>query len=160
MDKKFDYESMVTIDSYNLDKEWERQPALMLICGERLALARKELDIQKENYDITIAEVDRDIRESSDKKPVEKAIEGMVLMDPRVQEAKADLIEAKYNVSMLEAARAGLENKREALTNLVKLHGMTYFAEPCADIQAKGELQEIKQEMARNKVKINNNKKK
>lgn len=154
MKKEFDYGEAVKIDPYNLDKEWEKQTEYTLACMEALADARKELDIQKENYELVVAEVDREIRESADKKPVEKAIEGLVLMDPRVQEAKVELIEAKYNVNILEAARAGLENRRDALTNLVKLHGMGYYAEPEADVQARGELEEIRQQAVRNKIKV------
>lgn len=150
----FDYERMVKIDPYNLDREWQQQPDYMLSCMNALAEARRELDRAKEAYDITVAEIDQNIRENSDKKPSEKAIENMILLEPDVQAAKKDLIEAKYNVSMLEAARAGLENKREALTNLVKLHGMSYFAEPEADIEARGQLEEMRQQAARDKVKI------
>lgn len=154
MKKDFDYSAAVKIDPYNLDKEWETQAEYTLACMEALAEARKEFDIQKENYELVVAEVDREIRDSADKKPAEKAIEGLVLMDPRVQEAKAELIDAKYNANVLEAARAGLENRREALTNLVKLHGMGYYAEPDADVQARGELEEIRQQAIRDKIKV------
>ncbi len=156
----FDYEKMVKIDTFNLDREWENQPSYMYSCAVALAEARKELDTAKEAYDIIVAEVDRSIRETSDKKPSEKAIEGMTLLDSDVQDAKKKLIEAKYNVSMLEAARAGLENKKDALTNLVKLHGMSYFAEPEADIEARGQLEEIRQANLRERVKLGNKKEK
>lgn len=154
----FNYEEAVKIDPYNLDKEWVKQAEYTLTCMEALAEARKELDLQKELYDLTVADVDREIRESADKKPVEKAIEGLVALDTRVQQAKKDVMDAKYNVNMLEAARAGLENKREALTNLVKLHGMSYYAEPDADIQARGELEDMRQQAVREKVKIGSKK--
>lgn len=151
----FDYSEMVKIDPFSLDKEWQQQAAYTLFCMEALALARKEYDKQKEELELITAEVDKEIRETADKKPSEKAIEGMVLLDSRVQQAKKSLIDCRYNVNMLEAARAGLDNKRDALTNLVKLHGMGYFAEPDADIEARGELDEMRQEAIVKKVKIN-----
>lgn len=155
-EKQLDYEKMVQIDQDNLDLEWVKQPENVLLCMKSLAEARKELDRAKENYSLVVAEVDREYRESADKKPTEKALEGLVLMDARVQEASAELIDAKYNVNMLDAAKSGLENKREALANLVKLHGMGYFAEPEADIVARGEIEDIRQEAARKKIRIGN----
>ena len=151
---EFDYEKMVKIDAYNLDKEWSQQPQDVLVCMQELAEARRELDRCKENYALIVAEVDKELRETADKKPTEKALEGLVLMDARVQEASAEMIEARYNVNMLEAAKAGLENKREALTNLVKLQGMGYYAEPSADIEDRARLDEMRQESFRRKVKI------
>lgn len=151
-EKSFDYEKAVHIDQDNLDREWCKQSENVYVCMHELANARKELDKAKENYDLIVAEVDRYYRENSEKKPTEKALEGLVLLDPRVQEASKDVIDSKYNVNMLEAARAGLENKREALVNLVKLHGMGYFAEPAVDIQERGELEEIRQRAVREKV--------
>lgn len=153
-EKAFDYEKAVQIDAYNLDKEWAKQPQDTLICMRELAEARKEYDRCKEAYSLVVAEVDREYRDGADKKPTEKALEGLVLMDARVQEASAELIEARYNVNMLEAAKSGLDNKREALTNLVKLHGMGYFAEPDADIEDRGKLDEMRQDAFRKKVKI------
>lgn len=155
MSANFDYTQAVKIDPYNLDKEWQDQADNVLICMQALARARREFDKAKEAYELVVAEVDREIRETSDKKPSEKAIESMVLLDERVQEAQAALIETRYNINMLEAARAGLDNKRDALTNLVKLHGMGYYAEPQADIEARGSLEDIRQQAVTKKVKIN-----
>lgn len=148
------YQEMVKIDPYNLDHEWQMQPEYMLQCGEALADARREFDEVKEAYDLQVAETDRHIRESAEKKPTEREIENLLKEDPEVQEAKKRLIEAKYNVSLLEAARAGLEARGAALTNLVKLHGMSYYAEPSTDIQTRGVLEEIRQESFRARVKI------
>lgn len=149
-----DYSKMVQIDPYNLDHEWQVHPDYIFRCGEALANARRDLDEAKEAYDLEVAEVDRDIRESAEKKPVEREIENMITRAPSVQEAKQRLIDAKYNVSMLEAARAGLEARGAALANLVKLHGMTYYAEPSADIETRGRLEDIRQESLRARVKI------
>ena len=149
-----DYSKMVQIDEYNLDREWRVHPEFVLQCGEALAKARRELDEAKEAAELTAAEVDKHIRESADKKPTEREIENRVMAFPSVQEANGRLIEAKYNVFMLEAAKAGLEARGNALANLVKLHGMSYFAEPSADIEARGKLDDIRQEAVRSRVKI------
>lgn len=147
-----DYEKAVMIDPDNLDKEWRKQACLTLACMDALAEARRELDRAKEDYSLVVAEVDKVIRESADKKPTEKALEGLVLTDPRVMEASNRVIAAKYDVNMLEAARSGLDSKREALSNLVKLHGMGYFAEPEADIVSRGVLDDMREQEVKRKV--------
>ena len=149
------YTEMVKIDPYNLDGEWQIQSEYMLQCGEALAQARRELDEAKEAYDLIVAGVDRRIRDTADKKPAEREIENLIILDTDVQDAKKALTQAKYNVSLLGAARAGIESPGAALTNLVKLHGMSYFSEPAADIVARGELEELRQQSFRSKVRIN-----
>lgn len=149
-----DYSKMVQIDPYNLDKEWQVHPDYVWQCGEALAQARRELDEAKEAYELEVAEADREIRDSAEKKPVEREIENMITLTPVVQEAKRRVLEAKHAVGLLEAARAGLEARGAALTNLVKLHGMTYYAEPSTDIETRGQLEDLRQESFHAKVRI------
>lgn len=162
MASDFDYEKMVAIDQYGLDKEWSKQPEYMMAVMAQLAQAKKEYDTAKDTLAIKTAELDQEIREDASaegRKITEKAIEGEILRSPEIQDLQRQIVDARYNINMLDAARAGLENKRDALSNLVKLHGMTYFAEPEADIETRGKLDEIRQEEAKKKVKINRPKK-
>lgn len=151
-----DYEKMIALDQYALDKEWAQQSGYMFSVMKQLAQAKKELDEAKDALSLRMAQLDMLIRDeavASGMKLTEKMIESQVMRDADVQEKQKRIAEAKYNINILEAARAGLENKRDALSNLVKLHGMAYFAEPEADIEARGELEELKQEEAAKKIK-------
>lgn len=149
-----DYAKTVQIDPFQLDLEWQKQPKYMLECLEVLADARKELDAAKEACDLITAETYVAIRDSADGKITEKTVESMLTMDADVRAAKAALLNARHVVAKLEAAKAGFEHKKSALENLVRLHGMGYFVEPSADIQARGALDEMRQEDIKSRVRI------
>lgn len=154
MVETYNYQKEIQIDEYNLDQEWKRQPALVVKYGEALADAKREADMAKEQLDLTIAEVDTDIRANlgEGKKPTESALANMVTMHADVQSDKQAHIEAKHRVALLSAACSAFDNRRAALENLVKLHGMGYFAEPNADITARSTLDEATTKGAKHKV--------
>lgn len=155
---KYDYAKEVEIDLGRLDEEWRKHPGLVIKYNEAKADANRTLDEAKERADLVIARVNADIRQSIEdeggKKPTEKAIENMVLTDMEVQEVKQAVIEARHTVNLLAAACAGFDARGQALSNAVRLYTSSYFAEPAADIEARGYLEKAYSEGATAKVQI------
>lgn len=149
---KADYTRDVEIDQNNLDVEWKRQPKLVLHWSEMRADAARDVDEAKEALEILIAEKDMEIRDSADKKPTESAIANMIKMDKDVQDAQQTLTEARHSLAKLQAACSAFDHKKAALENLVKLFGMSYFAEPSADLVSRGKLADMAEKGAKDKI--------
>ena len=159
MDVQFDYEQDTTIDPDALDTEWLEQPRLMMRYSKFLANARRELEQAKERLDIVRAELDKEIRTDPEKfgivKVTEGAINSTILTDTRFQNGQKELNDAQYEVNMAQGAVRAVEGKKDALENLVRLHGQQYFAGPRVprDLSKEWE-QKQQQESANKKVKI------
>lgn len=152
--EEFDYTAEVGIDPYKLDQEWIRHSQLVLKYNEACADARRDVDLAKEDVDLSEAEADNEIRENSEKKPPEDAIKKLIVAHPKVQEARRNHVEAKYVLGKLQAACSAIDAKGKALENLVKLHLNQYYAEPNADIEARGVIDGVKSQAARERVVI------
>jgi len=163
--KELNYEKDVEINCDALDVEWLEQPRLMLIYCKYAAECKRKMDYTKEALEVKKAELDKEIRNNPDKydigKVTETAIQGAVLTHPEYQELSNLYIEAKYEYEIATAAVRAIDQKKTALENLVKLHGMSYFAGPAVprDLSKEWEQRE-RQKMIDKKVKINEVRKK
>ncbi len=153
------FESDVQIDEAALDVEWLRQPSLMAQYCKYAAHAKAMMDKAKERLDVVEAEMDRDVREDPEKydlvKLTETLIKSTVLQTSERQIAAQNYIDAKYEYDMAQAAVRSIDQKKTALENLVKLHGMSYFAGPSVprDLSKEWEQRE-RQNTANAKVKM------
>ena len=143
-------EIVLEIDPLRLDEDWVQQPKLYLEYAGKLADARRDLDLAKNELELTRAELDADIRVDPsqydfDGKPTEKAIDACILCQKRYKTANEEVIAAKHKVDVLAAFVTALDHRKRALENLVDLHGQGYFAEPKAKRQQDREaMQEAK----------------
>lgn len=128
------YEKDAQIEEDALDLEWLDQPSLMMKYAIAAADARAELDRAKERLDIVVAQLDREIRAKPSKfgidKVTEAVVEHTILLQPKRQEASNAVIKAKYESDMAYNAVKSIEARKDALENLVRLHGQQYFAGP------------------------------
>ena len=128
------YEEEMGIDCSALDVEWLEQPRLMMKYGRQLADARRAQDDAKEFLDYTKAKLDNEIRQDPDSyglaKATETAVAGAILLQDEYREASSALIQAKYDTELLSTAVRAVDSRKTALENLVRLHGMSYFAGP------------------------------
>jgi hypothetical protein len=128
------YEKDVTIDESALDVEWLAQPKLMLTYGNHAAEKRKEVDLAKEKLDVVKAELDRKIRENPEifglPKITETVVQNTIIIQPEYKKASENYIETKYELDMAMSAVRAIDQKKQALENLVRLHGQQYFAGP------------------------------
>jgi len=130
-----EYESELVIDADALDVEWLRQAQLFMKYAEAAAKAKKKVDIAKQKLDVAKSEVDRSVRQNPEAyqitgKPTEGAISSAVSIHPDVLNASDAVINANYEYALLSAAVKSFDQKKDALENLVRLHGQSYFASP------------------------------
>ena len=154
-----DFSKDMSIDESALDVEWLNQPRLLMAYSKELAEARKKLEKSKQKLEVVKAELDKDIRSNPDKYELSKITEGVVantiLLQSQYQEVNEALLDEQYEFDMLRNAVSAINMRKEALENLVKLHGMNYFAGPSVprDLSKEWENQE-KQKMVNSKIKF------
>lgn len=128
------YEKDIIIDETALDIEWLNQPRLFMKYAKNAAQARATLDQAKEALDVVKSEVDNDVRKDPEKfnvsKVTEAAIQGAIVLDKRYTAANKDYLEAKYEADIAQSAVQAMNQRKDALENMVKLFGMKYFAGP------------------------------
>lgn len=133
-DQPIDYESDVTIDETSLDVEWLEQPRLMLKYAREAAHARAEADKAKERLEVTRAELDRNIRHDPDGygigKITETVVQNTIVAEDAYRKAHEEFIDAQHEAEMARYAVRAMEQRKDALENLVRLHGQQYFAGP------------------------------
>lgn len=145
------YEDDMRIDDQMLDVEWLEQPEKMFKYCRIAAQARKELDIAKEAVDIVKARLDNQIRNTPDVfgigKVTETAVENVILSRDEYIKANNNLMQLRYEADMAAGAVRAMEQRKDALENLVRLHGQSYFAGPRVphdDLAAMRELKKSK----------------
>jgi len=128
------YEKDIKIDELALDIEWLEQPSLMLKYSRHAVETRKILDKAKLNLDVVRARLDKKIRSNPEEygltKVVEAAVQNAILDTPEYLEAHEELLKAKYEAEVAKVVVQSIEQRKEALENLVRLHGLQYFAGP------------------------------
>lgn len=129
-----DYDKDIRIDESSLDMEWLDQPSLMMKYARNAAEMRKLMDLAKENLDVVRAEIDRDVRENPERfgitKITDAVVAATVLRDKEYQKASKEFIDARYALDIANAAVRSMDARKDALENLVRLHGLQYFAGP------------------------------
>jgi hypothetical protein len=124
------YERDVSIDPDALDIEWLRQPMNYMTYAQEAARLDSAMKRAKESMEVTYAQIDREVRRTSDKKLTEAQVSAAILTDVRYKEAQGIFNDATYEYNICIAAVKAMDHKRAALENLVKLYQGSYFAGP------------------------------
>ena len=129
-----DYERDMFIDDSALDVEWLEQSMLMMRYSTYEADKEREKDLAKEALDLVKADLDRNIRENPDKygiaKPTETAISNTIISQEEYKEAYHKFLDIQYEYNIAKSATRAVAQRKDALENLVRLHGQQYFAGP------------------------------
>jgi len=129
-----DYQKDIIIDPDSLDLEWLDQASLFMKYARGAAIARADLDQAKENLDLVRSTLDKEIRANPDKFEIDKITETVVTNTIigilEFQKANEKVLQAKFEVDIAQSAVNAMNQRKDALENLVKLHGMSYFAGP------------------------------
>jgi len=132
--KESDYELDMEIDADELDVECLNQPALMLKYSTKLAQALQVKDLAKEALDYMKAQIDKSIREDPEKyglaKITETAVANAILEEKQYRDSVSKVTKASFEVNVVQGAVRAVEQRKQMLENLVKLHGQSYFAGP------------------------------
>jgi len=122
------------IDEYNLDKECARQSNLYRKYAEAAADARKRYDEGKQAESVTRADVELQVRKDPDSFGVAKVTEGVIKSvvdaDERIGKAVAEVIDARHDMDVMQAAVGALDHKKKALGDMVSLFLADYYSEP------------------------------
>jgi len=128
------FEIDIKIDETALDVECLDQPSLMMQYGKNLAEAERALSTAKMQNDMVRAELDREIRKNPEKygisKITETAIAGAISTAPGYNDFEKHVIDAAYEVKVARAAVDAVQQKKDMLEALIRLHGQQYFAGP------------------------------
>jgi len=149
-ENELNYLDDIRIDETCLDVEWLDQPTLMMKYCQYAILMRKKLDLAKEKVDIVKAELDKKIRlnpaEFGIEKLTETAVQNTIILQDEYRMAVEEMIEIKYQYDLATSAVRSIEQRRDALENLVKLHGQQYFAGPKVPRDIESEVRKRKEE--------------
>lgn len=128
------YERDIRIDETALDVEWLEQPLIMLKYAKHSATCAAKMDALRQRMDLTKANLDRSIRTNPGQFEIDKITETVVtntiLSQSEYQIIEEQFREARYEYEIAKAAVNAVNARKEALENLVRLHGMQYFAGP------------------------------
>ena len=132
--EKNDYMEDVKVDPEQLDVMWLNQASLYVHYATIAVNARDVRDRAKQKRDVTRAEVEKDCRAHPEKYGVEKVTEAAIASAVNSDKDLATCID-EYQNACLEAdlsqvAVSGMEQRKSALENLVRLHAASYFAGP------------------------------
>jgi len=134
MDNKFEeeYKKDITIDMADLDQEWLNQPVLFNKYARELVEAEDNLDRAKAKTLLLCAETETEIRTRliNDKKLTEGKIRSILDQEEKVKKARAEIIDLTNEVKIFKVAKETMLQKNNALENIVRLHGQSYFAQP------------------------------
>ena len=154
--KELNYEKDIHIDENQLDIEWLEQAGLMLKYCKHDAEMEQNLEIEKTKLDLLKSELDSQIRKNPtdfgiDTKITEAVILNAVIATEEYQEAYLTYLDAKYERDMGRNIVKAFSQRKDALENLVKLHGQSYFAGPRIPRNLTEE-REIKQKSSNEKI--------
>lgn len=155
MSNELDYEHDMIIDESALDVEWLEQAQLAMRYIKNAVQARQQERLAAEKVKTVRSELINEANEDPEgctgkSKPNAQDIEAYHRNDPRYKEAKEEWIKAAYEADFGELAQKEVSwSRRQALENLVTLHGQQYFAGPKVPRDLSGEVQKRKQANSR-----------
>ena len=122
------------LDQNELDKEWVRQPELYYRYATELSETRHELEKLKAEKELTIAELDRDVRRNPQQfgleKTTETTVQNTIVVQRRYQEVNDAFLKALHAVDVCKVAVDTLDHRKKALENSVSLWLANYFSKP------------------------------
>lgn len=133
-----DLDEDIDIQKFRLDEEWVRQPQKYLKYAQASAYFQQELGEAEQKAKVLLATLKADCAEDPEVclgkgvKPTNDRCEAYAIQHPEYIAAKQAAIDAKYNADMALAAVFAMQQRKEALENLVKLQGMELYSEPKA----------------------------
>lgn len=132
--KPDDYSLDMEINPGELDIEWINQPALMMKYTKKAAELREKRDLLKEELELLKAQLDKEVRSDPEEygltKTTETIIQNTVISIDEYQDLLKTYLRASYEVNVAQGVVQAIEQRKQALENLVRLHGQQYFAGP------------------------------
>lgn len=128
-----EYHEDLSIDPGKLDEEWLEQAHLYMHYAGQLAHAKMALHRAKENVKTTRSKLILEAKSEAapaGKNPTAQVVEAYYRTHEDYMNAKAEEIEAEFDVNVLEAGVFAMHQRKTALENEVRLCMGEYFAGP------------------------------
>ena len=132
MPEEFDYEHDLEIDQFNLDREWVQQPNLFMKYSQAAAEADAEVKQLHEKLKVLRSELILESRTEGGAKNANEQ-EAYYRTKPAFKKLKQKLIESEHEAQILQSTVFAFQQRKQALENLVKLHGQQYFSDPVGE---------------------------
>lgn len=127
------YDDDLKIDHDALDVECLRQPELFMRYARLSADASAEADRAKQKLEVVAAELDAEIRlklQATETKFREADVESRVITDKRHRDVYSDYIDKKHDAEILAGAVKAFQQRKDMITELIRLGSMSYYATP------------------------------
>ncbi len=125
MSKPSEEFDLFEIDKFRLDDEWVNQVRWYGNYAMKLAEAKAAYEQSKSKLEITIAELDRDIRSVPIKygitKKTDTAVERTIPLQDKYKEDNQGMLKAKHAMDVLQAQINTLEQRKRSISDLVQL---------------------------------------
>lgn len=128
-----DYFSELKINKFALDEEWLEQPEKGMYWAKQAAIAQTELDSIDMNRKIMKANLGKKYRimiEDSGRKSTESMLQELIRTDPEYLNLTEQLIVAKENFEILEAAKWQFSMRKTSLEKIQEGIIMGLFSDP------------------------------
>lgn len=123
------WETDLEIDRDALDQEWLDQPTKYARICRLAAESKREAFRAEENVKIVRSELILEARTRGEAKNAGQE-EAYYRTHPRHKAAKEEWINAQFEADVLNSAQFAFSQRKDALENLVRLHGQDYFSSP------------------------------
>jgi len=124
----------VQIDENALDKECVKLPSDYLRYAFQAAEAKRDVAEAESSLSVVKADLARAIRSAPGDYGIDKITEAAIVSaletQPEHRKALAVVQDRRYEYDLAQAVVWALEHKKRSLTNLIELHGMSYFSNP------------------------------
>lgn len=133
LQEQFDFQADLEIDPVALDCEWISQPQRFMKYAQAAADASKHRELIKDQLNLLRAKLDQEIRATASndgEKITEAVVVSRINQNVSYQALNQDLIQAEYNLELMQYAVRSMDQRKVALENLVRLFGMEYFSGP------------------------------
>lgn len=130
---KFDFQNDLAIDPMALDCEWLDQPQRFMKYAEAASEASKRREQLKDQLNLLKSQLDQEIRASATlngEKITEAVVSSRIAQNVQYQNQNQMLIQAEYDLELMQYAVRAMDQRKVALENLVRLFGMEYFSGP------------------------------
>ena len=139
-----DFEDDIQLNKFDLDNEWQKQPALVFLYGKEHAIKCAERDRVKEKLAVYRGDLELRIRNNPESYDLPKITEGAVTaaigQDKSIRSYNKDIIELTEDINVLAVAVKAFEHKRASLDGLTKLEWQHYFSETPSTNEGKAKL--------------------
>ena len=136
----------LSIDLFNLEKEWADQPELRRKYGHLQADANRDLAEAKADLSVVEAEIATAVRKDPGTfgltKLTESVVKETIPIQSKHKDAVDEVIAAKHRVDILDAAVSAIDHRKKALEKEVELFIANYFAKPRSPEGAKEKMEQ------------------